>query len=399
MKKSVLIPFLLAFSFPLYVNGFELSFSNGDLSFSQDNISLYNFSSDLLNAVQNCTPYTEDFMKNNPSLADTAHMFGALNPTLDIHIKGKDEKGFCHFSVINNLIGIQVFEHRCSVSDEQLKEIYLAMTDKSTKPVTETFTTYAHINDANGSEKKIPIETTMTDSKFNIVWSKINADSCEQIERDPEPEFFLGFKDSLNNFSSEFSNNLINCQPDQEEKTFLFFSKKATIVGKENNLCHIIYGSFDLKIPMDRVDEIRSMQDFEDLIEDETIARYIPEYEITGLSFELDNCRQGMKHHKGAVQTTTQNNIKITKGLSSSFSDGVCTIDFTNKVSINGKEKDYSKKCSIPQSHLDGLLSAYKNIIQDKPEQSRLHDFSSRGQTDEADKNLYQKLIEQKFCR
>lgn len=86
-----------------------------------------------------------------------------------ITIKGLTLKDDCLFNVSQDMGFLSTINYDCEVSPQQLNEIYQAMLDRSEEPVTETFTTYTEIEDSNGNISQNPTETTMTDSKFNVI--------------------------------------------------------------------------------------------------------------------------------------------------------------------------------------------------------------------------------------
>ena len=104
--------------------------------------SLYHFTDELKNAAKDCLSYEEDFSATNPILKTITTFFGLNDISTFIRIKGKNDKGFCDFSIVSQMDDIVLSEQVCTVSPEQLAGIYDAMTDTSTDQVTETFTTY-----------------------------------------------------------------------------------------------------------------------------------------------------------------------------------------------------------------------------------------------------------------
>ena len=127
-------------------------------------ITPYNFSDSLLQATKGCSPYTEDVAEKNPQMASLAELFGGNEWKILIDIKGFNQDKLCHFTVSQNAGEITFSEYDCLASAEQMAELHKAMLDRSSQPVTETFTTYAEISDGNGNFQKSPIEMTMTDS-------------------------------------------------------------------------------------------------------------------------------------------------------------------------------------------------------------------------------------------
>ena len=179
-------------------------------------VKLYNFSPELINAAQSCSPYEENFNKNNPELNQSIPFLGNQKMDVTINIAGKDENGNCKFKVTQKILGMMTFLYNCAISPNQQKELITAMQDRSTTPITETFTTYM-TSSYNGETQKTPMQQTMTDGKFNIAWAKIIGTSCETSEQEPTQEEKQALEDSFNNLSESFQTSLQNCKEDREE--------------------------------------------------------------------------------------------------------------------------------------------------------------------------------------
>ena len=188
MKKiSLLLGLGMGISLPALAQNISVEVSDNTVSSTNNEITLYNFSDGLLNAARDCSSYSENFSANNPALS----VFG-LKPEILIDIEGKDAEGFCLFSVRNKVTGLSETNIKCRIGSEQQQEILTAMLDRSTTPVTETFTSYITVEDGEGNVQRLPSETTMTDSKFNVIWNKIRSNSCEEEVSEPTEEISIG---------------------------------------------------------------------------------------------------------------------------------------------------------------------------------------------------------------
>ena len=147
--------------------GFSFTFDGKNMQMSSQQATLYHFSEGLLDAVLNCRPYFEDFSANNPDIKKAGAFLGGADLSITVDVKGED-KGQCFFEVTNKLEGLSSTTYYCSVSEKQRKEIYEAMLDRSTQPVTESFETFSTVTTADGKVSKQPVQTTMTDSRFNV---------------------------------------------------------------------------------------------------------------------------------------------------------------------------------------------------------------------------------------
>lgn len=387
MKKAFFL--FLLFSVPV----------SAGITIKNEPVEPFNFSDALLAAAKDCLPYSEDFTRANPRLKAFGALLGDAPFSVQITVKGKDENGFCTFSVTNGLFGGSV----CRVSPEQRREIHQAMLDRSTTPVTESFTTYSFLETPDGKKEKIPTQTTMTDSKFNIVWNKINNTSCDIQEPTKQDEENL--KERFLSFPPEFIEKIRSCLPASSEKNFLFFSTEITVRGKENGKCVLSLPPFELHLTDERLAGIRGLEDLYDLAEDETAARYVPEYQSDGLLYVLNACARNEKERKGPVKTRTIKNIKIQTGVQSVFSDGVCRIKLANVIEKNNRKKGYGKICHIPRNELGGLLSPHQAELSGAPtaaatangEISSFYSYDEK--TANADREVLQKLFAHGWCR
>ena len=387
----------------------EISGDLGNIASVNRQITLYNFSDSLLQATQNCTPYSEDFAKNNPQMAALAELFGGNNWKILIDIKGFNQDNLCHFSVSQKAGELTLSEYNCLTSREQLAELHKAMLDRSTQPVIETFTTYAEISDGNGNFQKSPIETTMTDSRFNITWAKISDAACTISRKEPDENSQKNFLDNYNKFSDSFISDIQNCRPAEETKSMLFMSESVKILGTEDKLCKISYSPFELKLPDEKLKEITSLEQIRTLAADTAYSRYLPEYINDGLLFMLDKCSRSQTpaSYQGISQTKSNEFIQIKQNLAFDYKDNKCSVTFGNKLSINNAEKDYSRTCILKPEDITSLLLPYQQLLEqnrEKTEKNPDGSYSFQAETADdatraADKALQEKLFQSDFCR
>ena len=357
---------------------------------------LYHFTDELLAAAKDCAPYNEDFSATNPILKTFTKFFGLDDIATFIRIKGKNDKGFCDFSIVSQMDDIVVSDQVCSVSPEQLTEIYNAMTDTSTDQVTETFTTYMTYSKPDGTKEKKPMETTVTDTKMNIAWRKISEGSCEKKKIDFSEQDMKRLERKTFALPADFIESMRVCRPAKAEKKILFSGMTAEITGVKNGLCQIKMPPLALSLNKKHVKKIETWMDFYSFIEDPAAAKYIPEYSTIGLFASMKACALGDKTHEAGSESSSFDDVKITKGLSSAFSDDVCTVTFKNTLEVNGKTTDYSKICKISK---DDLLK----MIPVDPEKEKEKGFSISLPFSEEEqkqsKELYEKLIKQNLCQ
>lgn len=410
MKNIILaITLFLILPFQTFALNMEISGDLGNITSTNKQITLYNFSDSLLQAAQNCTPYSEDFAKNNPQMAGMAEIFGGNDWEVLIDIKGYNQDNLCHFTINHKVGTLHLSEYDCLISQEQLAELHKAMLDRSTQPITETFTTYVEISEDNGNIiQKIPMEKTMTDSLFNVTWARINNAACTISSKEPDENSQKDFQDNYNKFSDSFIENLQNCQPAEETKSMLFMSETVTIQGMEDKLCKISYSPFELKLPTEKLQEITSLEQIKTLAANTTYSHYIPEYIDEGLLFMLDKCSRSQtpESYKGISQTKSNEFIRLKQYQAFDFKDNKCSVTFGNKLSINNDEKDYSRTCILKPEDITSLLQPYQQLLEqnrEKTEQNPDGSYSFQAEitddaTREADKALQEKLFQSDFC-
>ena len=380
MKKT--LPALLAVLFAFDANA--------------QNAPLYHFTDELKNAAKDCAPYEEDFSATNPILKTITKFFGLDDISTFIRIKGKNDKGFCDFSIVSQMDDIVVSDQVCSVSPERLTEIYTAMTDTSTDQVTETFTTYMTYSKPDGTKEKKPMETTVTDTKMNIAWRKISEGSCEKKKIDFSEQDMKRLQRKTFALPADFIESMRVCRPAKAEKNITFFAMTAEITGVKKGYCQIKMPPFELSLNKKHIQKIETWMDFYSFADDPALAKYVPEYSTIGLSASMKSCVFGNKTHEAGSESNSLGNIKISKRLSSAFNDDVCTITFKNTTEINGKTTDYSKICNVPKADLLKMLPV-------DLEKEKENGFSISLPFSEEERKLsaelYEKLKKSSFCK
>lgn len=357
---------------------------------------LYHFTNELKNAAKDCSSYEEDFSATNPILKTFTKFFGLDDISTFIRIKGKNAEGKCDFSIVSQMDDIVVSDQVCSVSPQQLTEIYNAMTDTSTDQVTETFTTYITYSKPDGTQEKKPMETTVTDTKLNIAWRKISEGYCEKRKIDFSKKDMERLQRKTFALPADFIESLQICRPDKAEKNILFSGMTAEITGVKKGYCQIKMPPFELSLNKKQVKLIETWMDFYSFSGNPDAAKYIPEYSTIGLLSAMKNCIWEHKEYNAGSENQSFGDVKIAKGLSSAFSDDVCTVTFKNTIEVNGKTADHSKICKIAKADLIKMLPV-------DPEKEKENGFSislpfseeERKQSDE----LYEKLNRSGLCK
>ena len=340
MKKSV--PVLLAVLFASGVNA--------------QTSPLYHFSDGIRSAAKECAPYEEDFSAANPVLKTITKFFGLDDISTFIRVKGKNDKGFCDFSIVGKMDDIIVSDQVCSVSSELMTEVYDAMMSSSTDPVTETFTTHITYSSPDGTKEKKPVETTVTDTKLNIAWRKLSETACEKRNITFSEQEMKRLQRKIFALPADFIESLRLCRPAKAEKNIAFSAMTAEIKGVREELCQIDMPPFAFSLNKEHVRRIEAWTDFYSFAGDPVAAKYVPEYSTTGLSAAMKACASGDKNYEAGSERISFGDVKISKGLSSALSGDVCTVTFKNTVEINGETTDHSKICKIEKAGLMKML-------------------------------------------
>ena len=183
-------------------------------------------------------------------------------------------------------------------------------------------------------------------------------------EAEPEPKP-IEYVPNPSNFSADFMGALYECQSARERQN-LAGVEEIAITGKVNGKCQLRYDDFVLNIPTELLPNIHSMTDIRQLLLNNDFTTYLPQYEYAGLLQELNLCSKSGSGHNAYLHRRTNNDIAITKGLTSKVENGGCTIRLLNQLSMNDSFKDYSVVCRIPANDMQLILEAYANLLQEQ---------------------------------
>lgn len=336
-------------------------------------VTLYNFSDDLLNAVKHCSPYQEDFIKHNPNLKNMGFMFGGADFQVLIDIKGFTNE-MCDFVITQKFVGVGGTENICSVDKEALAKILDAMNDKSSNLITQTFTTKSKMIDENGQVLELDeVENKVTGSAFDIMLTKVMGNNCYTKEIEPTQEETDYAKAKMLAFSDKFINSLKSCTPDKEVKSMFFVTKYAEIIGKKQGLCHVQNADFNFYISEDKISEITGFDKLYNLVTDNNIAKYraSEHYSLSLILPMIQKCSNSRFRSQGGGSMESYDKIKIKYGVSSEYNKGICALRIANELIIDEKTKDYSIQCNISDETRDMITSKY-TILDNEEEDKKI---------------------------
>lgn len=371
-----------------------------------------NFSPELVKAMTDCTAYQEDFTAQNPELAKADAEGNAQQITVRVIGWDKDE---CHFTVDyihkkGEQTAPQGKRTDCKLIKENLAELAAAMQDKSDDVYTDTVENQT----TQGTQKQ-----EITGSRFDVTYAKMKALLCQEEAFDAasgepeqeEPEEELTpeeFAERYNLFSPAFMLSLQACRPDSEERTIARFSHEIEIIGKENNICHVVYDMYDLKIPLDVVPNIHGFDDVKTLLKNEEIAsfNYKPEYVYDGLVHAYNACRNKHSYY-GLKDLRRVSDVVISRSMNAEYDGKACIINLNNDVEHEGQITDYGVMCRLTDKTIEDLWPIFEDILNKYGERQTIgadgkteimHGVNNK-KTKEADIALMFYMQQQGYCR
>lgn len=382
---------------------FSFDSGNGVKSVNKTPI-LYNFSEQLLQSSEKCSPYTENFTELNPELVGIGAMFGGELSVL-IDIKGK-QKEKCVFDVVMQIgiLGRQI--QHCQISDDQRQRLLVAMKDRSNEVITETFDSYMTVSDENGKiiDKK-GYKTTITDNRFNIEWAKI-IQECNISQEELSEEEKAEQQKKFNTFDRKFIKSLRSCQQAIASRQVLFFDENLEIKGWKDGKCIIEYKDFTIRLPQEKLENIQSWDNISEVIKDRIISEYNYEknYIYDDLLFAIDACIN--KDGSNGEFTQSIGEIEIIKSLEYKRTANGCKIAFVNKLKRGNKSEIYTKKCKLPEDYIQGIKKKYYTLLEQYGSKSGIDEkgflyaqsVKSNEDTKAADEEIWLEINENNYC-
>ena len=386
MKKILfLILIILFIPISIYAQiSIEYSLNETSVTTKKEDAVLYNFSNDLLSATYKCTPYKEDFTKNNPHLSNLGKMFGT-DFQVHIDIKGiKNNK--CEFTVTQKFLGFGGTEYICTIDEQAQNLIIDAMKSKSTELLTETFTTKTMMMEENGDITDYgESKKTMTDTLFNITLSKILGNHCIIKEVIPSEEEKNIAEEKSFQFSNEFISALQTCSPYSDDKDNVVKFSDIKIIGNKNVYCHVRSENFDFFIPNEKLKEITNLKKLHDLIYDKNTAKYrvLENYSLSNIYKTIEDCNK-KNNFSFSHNSSFEDYYNIDRSISVEYKNNECLLKILNKLTIKNEITDYSIECKISDEEYNKIITDYK------PKNNNYY---------EQGKNILKKLIKNKSCK
>ncbi|MBQ7632531.1 MAG: hypothetical protein IJS88_00250 [Alphaproteobacteria bacterium] len=164
-----------------------------------------------------------------------------------------------------------------------------------------------------------------------------------------------------------FAANLRLCTPDEVSHEVNGSIESIKIVGMDNDKCKVRIALFVLNIPIEKLADIDTYNDFEALCHDENIAilEYKENYRFSNLMSELSLCsKYSSLHHNGRSSSKYESiNASIVTDMMTQYKDGECVVTFVNEITLGNKFMDYSVQCSVQDSERERILEPYADLI------------------------------------
>lgn len=369
---------------------------------SETDASLYEFSDGLLNAVEKCVPYQENFVNYNQHIKDSvATMFGGIPFELPLEIFGKEE-GLCHFSVQYELMGQKVV-YDCKIDDVQRQSLLTAMKDRSREAVTIVFDMPP---DNNQKSSKIKL----TAGRFTAELTKIQYTACRQHIETISLEEQEQLERKLKKLPQTFYEALADCEPSVADFKMLSAEEHVEMLGWVEGKCHLNYRNFDLYVPKEKLKEIQTFDDVENLIYslDDAVYNYQSAYRYDGLLFELAACyRQTKVIEPNREKINYADKMEISTGVQGLENEKSCDIELINTLKLHDKLNDYGVICSIPPADLEQIVLPYLSLADQYGEKSfknidgnmEWHSSTINQITRHADGKLMYLLQKNNYCK
>ena len=171
----------------------------------------------------------------------------------------------------------------------------------------------------------------------------------------------------IEDLPEDFANNLLTCTPSETSRVYEGTTEKIVIVGMDDDKCRISLVTFTLNVPFEKLPEIATYEDIENLRNDENIAtfEYAKNYRYANLMSELNQCGEYEVIHHNGRSSVEYPFVKMTvvTDMASQHKDGNCKITFVNEVVRDGDFTDYSVVCEVPDEKITEMLQQYRELI------------------------------------
>ncbi len=330
---------------------------------------LYDFSEELINAVENCSEYETEFSVKDTPYAHLGDFMGKMPSKSKFEIYYHD-RNICRMRFRFIALGQGETRFNCRLNDEQRALIVQAMRDKSTEEYVITLPTEDE-RDCSGCSSAV----TFSGNLFDTTLAMIKPKACAELHIMPTKDEIEAARVYTKTFSPNFHEALKKCVPAKGEDANHYQILGVEILGKtDKNKCRIKFADFEMTADPQMFKSLATVEDLQRALLrklDEAKYDYEAKYDSTGLLFGLDACRKNGGFYDAGENIFMHGNIQARNGLKAKRSREICEVVLKNTVEIADVfYRDYTMKCNVPVSQIDSLTAMYAHLLEENGAQS-----------------------------
>ena len=164
-------------------------------------------------------------------------------------------------------------------------------------------------------------------------------------------------------FSDDFKRKLKSCLEGAEIINIDNEKLEVSILGMKDGKCHLVYKPFDIFVSLERLQNIISFDDLEQMTMDSSISSLQVKYLSEGVIFGLNDCWEH-KSSRGNCSTDLYNvnGSVIHRSISAQRNENNCIITAINEIT-KGSAIKYVNECILSENEAEAILSPYLNLI------------------------------------
>lgn len=366
---------------------------------------LYNFSEELISAVENCSEYNAEFSLKDTPYAHLGDFAGDMPSKSKFEIYYKD-KNMCRMRVRLIALGHGETRFNCRFNDEQRALLAQAMRDKSTEEYVITLPTTDE-EDCSGCSSAV----TFSGNLFDTTLAMLKPKACAELHIMPTTDELEAARVYKKRFSDDFRNMLLKCTPAKGEDANKNRLDGIEIFGlTEDKKCHLKYADFEMEVEPRQFYSIYSVDDLHRFLLrnlDDAKYDYESKYDGEGILFGLDACRKEGGFYDAGENIFMHGNIQARNGLTARLSDDTCHIVLKNSLEIADiYHRDYTLQCNVPVAQISPLTKLYSYLLEESGEQVEQDkngvfyatEVQYTPEIQKADKELLAKVREFGYC-
>ncbi len=367
---------------------------------------LYDFSDEVMSAVEHCSEYKTEIPLENTPYAHLGDFAGKTKINSELQIYGI-KHGFCRIRVRISALGKGETRFNCRLDEAQRVALLNAMKDKSTEEYVITLPTPSE-QDCSGCNEAVSFSGNLFDTTLAI----LKDHSCVERHIQPTKDEIKAARDEGNKLSDEFVTALKSCKPATETRKTSTLEDEIQVIGtaEDGKMCRIKYFGFEMPVNKRLLQNIDDHDDMKWLLLtnlDKAQYRYENKYDSTGMLFALAECQNENGSYSADENIVQRGSMQARTGLKAKHQNNVCLIELKNTVSVADIYfRDYSILCSVSDAYRPRLVGSYLHLI-DEMEAERIVDEKgvthiiethSTPETLEADATLFKRIKDRGLC-